>query len=277
MKYLKSYKLFESIDLNHLVSTINDISLELTDEGYKVTTQLKDDDSIKIKVTSPRKESLHSDWRQDRENYSVKEYNKCKEVLDRIDELLISNKLTIDSKNGFDIDAEPWSSYTDMEYGICSPGYDSTGTWTYEMTYTSLDVNESKTFESNTKISDLEYDIKDIFLAEVDEERFYITFSPQRDYIMCCVTLEDISFEDDGHEGFRLGELKEFLLRLKNYLIGKGYASTPLTIIIHDGMDYDDHSRSKIHLSEKDIDKTDKWYNTIDAPGLLRVYLGITP
>ena len=166
-----------------------------------------------------------------------------------------------------------------MEYGICSPGYDSTGTWTYEMTYTSLDVNESKTFESNTKISDLEYDIKDIFLDEVDEDRFDLTLvSPYgKDYLICGVSLGEESFEDDEHEGFRLGELKEFLLRLKTYLIGKGYASTSLTIIIHDGTDYDDHSKSKIHLSEKDIDDCDKWYNTIDAPGLLRVYLGITP
>ena len=168
MKYIKSYKLFES-DTNPLVSsialikslipTINDIVLDLTDEGYKV--EVIDDVSIKIRVTSPRKESLYSKWRQDRENYSVKEYNKCKEVLDRIDEFMTSNNLTIDSKNGFDIDTNPWSDYTDMEYGKCNQGYDSTGQWVYEVVYTSLNVNESKKFESNSN-DDLEYDIKDL-------------------------------------------------------------------------------------------------------------------
>lgn len=147
-----------------------------------------------------------------------------------------------------------------------------------------------KTFEANS--NNLEYDIKDIFLAEADEDRFDLTLvSPYgKDYLICGVSLGEESFEDDEHEGFRLGELKEFLLRLKTYLDDKSYSYTPLNIIIHDGMDSEDHiishwstrryinsrSRSTISLTEKDIDEVDKWYNTIDAPGLLKVYISIT-
>ena len=148
-----------------------------------------------------------------------------------------------------------------------------------------------KTFEANS--NNLEYDIKDIFLAEVDEDRFDIIVSSRpvkHHQHQVVVSLNEVSFEDDGHEGFRLGELKEFLLRLKTYLDSNNFTHTPLSIMIHDGMDSKDHiishwstrryinsrSRSTISLTEKDIDEVDKWYNTIDAPGLLKVYISIT-
>lgn len=135
-----------------------------------------------------------------------------------------------------------------------------------------------KTFEANSN-NNLDYDIKDIFLAEVDEERFNILVSSRpvkHHQHQVVVSLNEVSFEDDGHEGFRLGELKEFLLRLKTYLDSNNFTHTPLSIMIHDGMDEHDHSRSTISLTEKDIDEVDKWYNTIDAPGLLKVYISIT-
>jgi hypothetical protein len=145
MKYLKSYKLFESVDLIPLVSTINDIALDLTDEGYEVLTDViwptKDYDeapngeAVLIQIISPRKEEFYSKWRQDRENYAVKEYKKCEGVLDRINDFLESKGLVVDSKNGFHVGSNPWSNYTDMEYGICSQGYDNTGQWNYEIIY----------------------------------------------------------------------------------------------------------------------------------------------
>ena len=134
-----------------------------------------------------------------------------------------------------------------------------------------------KTFEANS--NNLEYDIKDIFLAEVDEDRFDIIVSSRpvkHHQHQVVVSLNEVSFEDDGHEGFRLGELKEFLLRLKTYLDSNNFTHTPLSIMIHDGMDEHDHSSSTLDLTEKDIDEVDKWYNTIDAPGLLKVYISIT-
>ena len=139
-----------------------------------------------------------------------------------------------------------------------------------------------KTFGKIKKVNsntDLEYDIKDIFLSEVDEDRFDIIVSSRpvkHHQHQVVVSLNEVSFEDDGHEGFRLGELKEFLLRLKTYLDSNNFTHTPLSIMIHDGMDEHDHSSSTLDLTEKDIDEVNNWYNTIDAPGLLKVYISIT-
>jgi|SaaInlV_165m_DNA_1040744.scaffolds.fasta_scaffold03506_5 hypothetical protein len=131
-----------------------------------------------------------------------------------------------------------------------------------------------KTFESISYVNtDLEYDIKDIFLSEVDEDRFDLTLvSPYgKDYLICGVSLGEVSFEDDEHEGFRLGEIKDFLLRLKDYLDSNNFTYTQLSIIIHDGMD-----TATVHnLSEKNIDEINNWYNRIDAPGLLKVKTNI--
>ena len=146
MKHIKTYKLFESVvDLIPLESTVNDIALELEDGGYEVLVDIiwptKDYDeapngeAIRIEILSPRKESLYSKWRQDRENYAVREYNKCKNTLKRIDDFLKSKGLEIKSKDGFDIDVDSWSSYTDKEYGITKQGYDFTGHWDYVLVY----------------------------------------------------------------------------------------------------------------------------------------------
>ena len=167
MKHIKSYKIFESFQTYDkqvdLISTINDIVLDLTDEGYEAISGLvptkktiksswllsKDEknivpkNSIKIKVTSPRKESLYSKWRQDRENYAKKEYEKCKSTLDRLDEFLKSNGLEVINKNGIgkNLSGNFMASYgtresSQLDYGVCNQGYDSTGQWTYEIVYT---------------------------------------------------------------------------------------------------------------------------------------------
>ena len=159
MKYLKSYKLFESVDLIPLESTINDIALELGDEGYEVLVDIiwptKDYDeapngeAIQIYVTSPRKESLYSKWRQDRENFARREYEKCKEALDRIDEFLTSKGLEVTEKNGigknragnFMTAHGTWES-GQLEYGHCHQGYDNTGEWEYKIIYKPSKVNE---------------------------------------------------------------------------------------------------------------------------------------
>lgn len=145
MKYLKSYKLFESVDLIPLESTVNDIALDLGDEGYEVLVDIiwptksydeaPNGEAIRIEILSPRKESLYSKWKQDRENYAVREYNKCKDALERIDNFLKSKGLETESKNGFNIDVDPWSNYTDKEYGVTRQGYDNTGQWEYEIIY----------------------------------------------------------------------------------------------------------------------------------------------
>lgn len=152
MKYLKSYKLFESVDLITLESTVNDIALDLGDEGYEVLVDViwptKDYDespngeAIRIEVVSPRKESFYSKWRQDRENYARREYEKCKDVLDRIDDFLTSKGLEVTEKNGFGKNLSgkftaasgTWGE-GELEYGHCSQGYDGTGYWEYEIIY----------------------------------------------------------------------------------------------------------------------------------------------
>lgn len=134
-----------------------------------------------------------------------------------------------------------------------------------------------KTYEDNS-YEDIESYIKDIFLSEVDDEKFDLSVSSRpvsHWQHQVSISLDEVFFEDNDFGGFRIGELKEFLLRLKSYLDSKNYKHTALTVLIHDGMDYDDSSKSTIDLTEKDIDEVDKWYNTIDAPGLIKVYLSI--
>ena len=138
MRYLKSYKIFESDDISSLESTIKDIALDLSDEGYDVmvndesaisppTLGLCDDNTIKVRILSPRKESLHSDWKQDREDFAKKEYQKCKDVLDRIDDVMVSNGFEPVIKNSFTKNKSgnfeiPIShpDFNDLDYGKCS-------------------------------------------------------------------------------------------------------------------------------------------------------------
>jgi hypothetical protein len=131
MKHLTSYKIFESIDIDlvKIESTLNDILLELKDLGYDVLVDVNykdfesdDGHSVKIKIVSERKEELYSIWRQDREDYAKREYNKCSDVLERVDEFLKSVGLQ---------STIPYSSWDNLEYGIVTQGYDNTGTWQY--------------------------------------------------------------------------------------------------------------------------------------------------
>lgn len=192
MKYLKSYKLFESVDLIPLESTVNDIALDLGDEGYEVLVDIiwptksydeaPNGEAIQIYVTSPRKESLYSKWRQDRENFARREYEKCKEVLDRIDDFLTSKGLEVTEKNGIGKNRSgnfmtahgTWES-GQLEYGHCHQGYDNTGEWEYHIIYKPSKVNEG--FFSDRKWwfqkgkkdpdrvfkKDLKMDIEDVF------------------------------------------------------------------------------------------------------------------
>lgn len=159
MRYLKSYKIFESDDISSLESTIKDIALDLSDEGYDVmvndessisppTLGLCDDNTIKVRILSPRKESLHSEWKQDREDFAKKEYQKCKDVLDRIDDVMLSNgfesfiknNFTKNKSGNFEIPLHPDSN--DIDYGKCSMGYDGKGQWFYYIVYRKMNVNE---------------------------------------------------------------------------------------------------------------------------------------
>lgn len=144
MKHLKSYKLFESVDLISLVPTINDIALDLTDEGYEVLVDVNGE-SIRVEVSSPCKENLYSKWRQDRENFAKREYEKCKSVLDRIDEFLISRGLELSSKNNigknragnFISSPGTWES-GQLEYGTihqCYNDNETSSNWEYEIIY----------------------------------------------------------------------------------------------------------------------------------------------
>lgn len=137
-----SYKLHESVDLLPIESTVDDILQEVRDEGYEALVGIIDDESIKIKLNSKRKESLYSKWRQDRENDAKKEYMKCKSSLDRLDEFLKSKGLKVINKNGIGKNRAGnfMASYgtresSQLDHGICNQGYDYTGTWTYEITY----------------------------------------------------------------------------------------------------------------------------------------------
>jgi len=180
MKHLKSYKLFESVDLIPLVSTINDIALDLTDEGYEVLVDVNDE-SIRIEVSSPCKENLYSKWKQDRENFAKREYEKCKSVLDRIDDFLVSSGLEVVSKNN------TWES-DQLEYGTIHRCYDDNETssnWYYEIIYKPSSVNEG--FLSNRKWwfqkgkkdpdrlfnKDLKLDINDAF-CDMDDLGFEV-------------------------------------------------------------------------------------------------------
>ena len=67
MKYLRTYKIFESVDLVELESTVDDISLEIKDLGYEVMIYMLRN-FVSVEVISKRSENLYSKWTQDREN-----------------------------------------------------------------------------------------------------------------------------------------------------------------------------------------------------------------
>jgi|APSaa5957512535_1039671.scaffolds.fasta_scaffold41839_4 hypothetical protein len=134
MKYLRTYKIFESVDLVELESTVDDISLEIKDLGYEVMIYMLRN-FVSVEVISKRSENLYSKWTQDRENFSKKEYNKCSEVLDRLEDFLKSEGMLIYSKNLIRVSQVNYSNYSQFEHGVCDQGYDSTGTWEYNVMY----------------------------------------------------------------------------------------------------------------------------------------------
>ena len=132
-----------------------------------------------------------------------------------------------------------------------------------------------KTFEANSN-RDLEYDIKDIFLSEVeDEDKFKVSiqhipykfFNDSEGYKL------SISLSNINEYEYRIGEIKDFLLRLKDYFDNKSLNHSKMKILINDDSHRVDYV--SIDFTEADIDKTDKWYNMIDAPGLNEIFIDI--
>ena len=116
------------------------------------------------------------------------------------------------------------------------------------------------------KIYDLQNDINDIFFSEIsDEDRFNVrvetTSGKNKTWI-------SISLSDHmDFEGFRLGEIKDVLLRLKDYL---GDKCGKVGILVQGEIE-----RIEIDINEKEIDQIDRWYNMIDTPGIANIFIRV--
>jgi hypothetical protein len=129
-----------------------------------------------------------------------------------------------------------------------------------------------KIFESDDpmefarNIYDLQNDINDIFFSEIsDEDRFSVRVETTSGKNKTWVS---ISLSDHmDFEGFRLGEIKDFLLRLKGYL---GDRCGKVGILVQG-----ETERIDIDINEKEIDQIDRWYNMIDTPGIANIFIRV--
>jgi len=260
MKYLKSYKLFESVDLIPLESTVNDIALELEDSGYEVLVDIiydeaQNEEAIRIEVSSSCRENLYSKWRQDQENFAKREYEKCKDVLDRIDDFLTSSGLEAISKNNIrkgrsgKFLATTSTTYGQLEHGTLhrcyEPGKDSCN-WTYEIVYEPSNVNEGffgsrkwwfqkgkkdpdRVFNKDLKldVDDIFYDIEDLgFEVEVktpdpnkiDDSREKSKDMEDPKWYEKTVT---VNVSKIGNESFSFEELIDKVIFMISFLKGK--------------------------------------------------------
>lgn len=138
-----------------------------------------------------------------------------------------------------------------------------------------------KIFESDDpmefarNIYDLQNDINDIFFSEIsDEDRFKVRvetthgYNPQKRTSVTKKNWVSISLSDHmDFEGFRLGEIKDFLLRLKDYL---GDRCGKVGILVQG-----ETERIDIDINEKEIDQIDRWYNMIDTPGIANIFIRV--
>lgn len=150
MKHLKTYKIFESDVINHLeslVDTTRDILTDISDDGYSVEVKVDtkyivdpspvSGDCLRIKIEGKREENLYSEWRQDRENDAKEIYNKYKNVLERVNEVLTSSGLEIATVNGLRVGKYSYGTKEGQryDYGEIKQGYDKTGRWLYYISY----------------------------------------------------------------------------------------------------------------------------------------------
>ena len=113
---------------------------------------------------------------------------------------------------------------------------------------------------------ELQSDIDDIFLSEIsDEDRFRVRVETTSGKNKTWVS---ISLSDHmDFEGFRLGEIKDVLLRLKDYL---GDKCGKVGILVQG-----ETERIDIDINEKEIDQIDRWYNMIDTPGIANIFIRV--
>ena len=129
-----------------------------------------------------------------------------------------------------------------------------------------------KIFESDDpmefarNIYDLQNDINDIFFSEIsDEDRFKVRVETTSGKNKTWVSISLLDHMD--FEGFRLGEIKDFLLRLKDYL---GDRCGKVGILVQG-----ETERIDIDINEKEIDQIDRWYNMIDTPGIANIFIRV--
>jgi len=123
-------------------------------------------------------------------------------------------------------------------------------------------IKKYKVFESN--LDEMELDIEDIAISEIsDRSKFSISIIESTKTPCVVISLGDVG----DYDGFRLGEVKDFIIRLKDYLgdrCGKG----GLVVV-------SESHRTYIDITEEEIDYVDKYYNMVDAPGLSNFSINI--
>lgn len=125
--------------------------------------------------------------------------------------------------------------------------------------------NEYKLFES---IDTLDDDINDILISELDDNnKFSCSIQDTNSGKWIIIKLSN----NENYDGFKLGEIKPFLLRIKDYLfIKSGDSEIEMGVLV-----VGETERIKTIISEREIDKFDRWYNMVDSPGISNVSIRI--
>lgn len=210
MKYLKVYNLFESNELDipdHIKQEINDISYDITDEGYIVSWF-----NNTINITKGNK-SAYSD---------IKEL--CDRIIDYLDlegyQGLVKFKGIGSDDNFYPIDRSlvTWGPFKD--YHMCVSRY-------YKIeVHKKEDINESNSEDVINYCKDLLLEIKDI--------GFDVNIHPGKDRIDIKIkkNLTDSEFDEEFNTpefkvinmgSFRLSLIKDSVLSVVSYLTESGY------------------------------------------------------
>lgn len=123
-------------------------------------------------------------------------------------------------------------------------------------------MNKIKTFEKFEFDENFINDVKDLFYSEVEYfEKYQVELVELKGEYNIVIQLSDYS----DFDGFDISELKDLLIRMKDFL-GKRFIKSTVSIV-------GEVDRMDLEINEKEIDELSKWYNKVDAPGVRDIYI----
>jgi len=126
--------------------------------------------------------------------------------------------------------------------------------------------NEYKLFES-IDLDDLDDDINHILISELDDSKFSCSIQDTNSGKWVIIKLSN----NENYDGFKLGEIKPFLLKIRDYLLIKfGDSEIEMGVLV-----VGETERIKTIISEREIYKFDRLYNMVDSPGISNVSIRI--